>query len=150
MKPNGQRWHLHDKHQLNAFVEWIQGQWAAGKKPTVQMLKHDRTTHQNSMFYAMYGAIATQAEDKSTLDVRRECKLHYGIPILRASDPAFCKWYDNSIKGLTYEDKLLLMTYMDVTSLFTKEQATEYLDTIISEYTKMGYALADPRQDDAA
>jgi hypothetical protein len=51
---------------------------------------------------------------------------------------------------MNYEDKILLMTYMDITSLFNKEQATEYLDTIISEYTRQGFRLADPRQENAA
>ena len=76
-------------------------------------------------------------------------KLHYGIGLLKASDPAFSDWYNHSIKGLTYEDKLLLMTYFDVTSLFTKAQATEYLDTIITEYGREGYSLIDPRQNEA-
>ena len=41
-----------------------------------------------------------------------------------------------------FEEKLLLMTYMDITSKFNKAQATEYIDTILSEYGKQGYALA--------
>ena len=43
---------------------------------------------------------------------------------------------------MTYEAKIMLMTYMDITSKFNKAQATEYIDTILSEYGKQGYALA--------
>ena len=145
MKPTGQRWRLKDEHQLNALNEWVRAQWENRVYPTLQMMKQDRTHAQNTMIFALYGDIARQSEDKSVLDVRRECKLHYGVPILRASDPVFCEWYDKSIKGLNYEDKLLLMTYMDITSLFTVEQGTEYINTILQEYGKKGFSLVDPR-----
>ena len=97
------------------------------------------------MMYALYGQIAAQSDDKSTLDVRRECKLHYGIGILKAGDPAFATFYDHAIKGLSYENKLLLMGHMEVTSQFGREEASEYIDTILAEYGKQGYQLADPR-----
>ena len=144
MKPTGQRWHLHDQHQLNGFTEWINGQWEAGRKPTVQVMGADRTSNQNAMINALYGDIARQAQDQSVLDVRRHCKLHYGIGILKGANSNFSIWYDSAIKGLNYEDKLLLMTYMEVTSLFNKAQATEYIDTIIREYQKQGFNLAQP------
>lgn len=145
-KPTGQRWTLGDQHQLTNFVQWVNAEWQAGRKPVVQMMKGERSGNQNAMIYGLYGDIARLSQDKSTTDVKRECKLYYGIPILRAADPAFCEWYDNSVKRLTLEDKLMLMTYMDVTSLFTKEQATEYIDTIITEYTRQGLRLIDPRR----
>ena len=146
MKPTGQRWHVRNEHELNALNEWIRMQWENKVYPTMQMMKQDSTGAQNTMIFALYGDQARQLEDKSVLDVRRECKLHYGVPILSAADPTFCEWYDHSIKGLSYEDKLILMTYMDITSLFTKEQASEYIDTIIAEYSRQGFALADPRR----
>lgn len=96
------------------------------------------------MINALYGDIARQAQDQSVLDVRRHCKLHYGIGILKGANSNFSIWYDSAIKGLNYEDKLLLMTYMEVTSLFNKAQATEYIDTIIREYQKQGFNLAQP------
>ena len=145
VSPTGQRWTLGDLHQLDAFVEWVKLEQVAGRKPVIQMMKGGRTLDQNAMIYGLYGDIARLSQDKSTTDVKRECKLYYGIPIIRASNPTFCEWYDSSVKQLTLEDKLMLMTYMDVTSLFTKEQATEYIDTIITEYTRQGLRLIDPR-----
>ena len=147
MKPTGQRWHLHNSHQFNAFEEWVKKQWLMEKHPTVQVMAGERSTNQNAMIHALYGQIAQQSEDLSVLDVKRMCKLHYGIGILKAADPSFAEWYDRSLKGLRYEDKILLMSHMPVTSEFTKGQATEYIDTILSEYGKRGYALADPRQE---
>ena len=141
MKVTGQRWHLRNRHELNAFIEWLEGQWAEKRYPTVQMMKADRTNNQNAMIHALYGDIARQSEDLSVLDVKCMCKLHYGIPILRAASAEYCEWYDRGLKNLSYEDKLKLMVYYDVTSLFTKEQCTEYLDTIIKEYSSKGYVL---------
>lgn len=146
MKKSGQRWWLQNQHQLNAFNEWVSGQWELGKKPTVQILAADRSVDQNAMFYALYRDISAQQEDKSQLEVKRICKLHYGIGILKGADPEWAEWYDRAIKPMDYEDKLFLVTDLPVTSRFTKEQATEYIDTILSEYGKQGFYLADPRQ----
>ena len=145
-KLTGQRWHLHDKFQLNDFTNYIYDQWREGKKPTVQFLGEARTSDQNTMMFALYQDIADQSEDKTLMDVRCECKLIYGVGILKASDPDFAKWYDETVKPLDYESKLKLMVHMDLTSLMNKKQATDYITTIVQEYTKNGYRLADPRQ----
>lgn len=140
----GQRWFCQDEFQLECLGIWVRKQWEEGNKPTFTVTTDERTMSQNAMINALYKQIADQLED-STIEVRRHCKLHYGIGILKAGDPAFSDWYDQCLKGLTYEDKLLLMTYMDVTSLFNKKQATEYIDTIIKEYGNQGISLIDPR-----
>jgi hypothetical protein len=141
----GQRWTVRDKFQRNALMEWIDQQLELGKVHTFEIRDLERTLSQNAMINALYGQIAAQSDDQSVLDVRRHCKLHYGIGILKADDPDFCEFYDNAIKGMDYEQKLFLMTYFDVTSKFSKKQATEYIDTMLSEYGKQGFALADPR-----
>ena len=144
MKPTGQRWHLrcNNRQQLTGFIEHVEQKWAEGKDLCVQFLEGGRSIDQNTMIHALYGDIARQSNDKSVMDVTRECKLHYGVPILRAADPEFCAEYDQKIKALPYETKLLIVGYMDVTKNFTKAQASEYIDTIISEYTGRGYALS--------
>ena len=142
MRKTGQRWTIKDKHNANALMEWLELQVSSGETPTLQVMKGDRSLDQNAMINTLYGDIARQADDLSVLDVRRQCKLHYGIGILKAADPEFAAWYDANIKPMTYEAKLMLMTHLDVTSKFSKAQASEYLDTIIREYTSQGFALA--------
>ena len=145
-KPTGQRWTVRDDHTLNALHEWLKARLLDDKPVTLQVMGEDRTMRQNAMINALYGDIARAIDGKTVLDVRCECKLHYGIGILKAASPAFCTMYDDGIKNnLTYEDKLKLMNYMDVTSLFTKEQASDYIDTIIQQYGEQGVPLADPR-----
>ena len=144
-KPTGQRWKLFNDNQLTGFDEHIRNLWLNDERPTVMFLGDDRTSTQNTMMFALYGDIARQSQDKSVQDVRRECKLTIGIPILRAASASFSDWYDAGIKkSLDYENKLLLMDHFDVTSDFTVAQATEYIQTILENYTKQGFQLDDP------
>lgn len=131
---------------LPNFVEFVSHQFLAGRPAVkVKIVPEKRTTDQNSMIYALYGQIAAQCEDQSVIDIRRECKLNYGVPILRASDEVFREVYDNSIMhNLTYDQKLLAMDYMDVTSRMNKKQGTEFIDTVIREYSKRGISIVHP------
>ena len=146
-KPTGQRWWLrrNDKHALAQLVEWVQLEWVKGNSPTMQMLQADRTTDQNAMFYGLYRDIANAMADKSIIDVKRECKLRYGVAIRKGADPEWAAFYNSAIKPMPYEQKLILMDEYPVTRAFTKAQASEYITTIINEYTNMGFPLADPR-----
>lgn len=148
MKVTGERWHLkHDnQHQLNGFIEHVHRQWELGKDLTVQFLKSDRSTSQNSFFYALYRDIASQLEDKTLLEVKADCKLRYGVVIRKAADPEWGDWYDKAIKPWSMESKLTLMEEYPITSQFTKDQASEYIDSIIRGYTQQGFWLADPRK----
>lgn len=119
----------------------------SGGRPVFELVPQKRSLSQNDMIHALYGDISKQIEDQSIVDITRECKLRYGVPILRAEDPSFRKLYDSAIKDhLTYEQKLQAMDILPVTSRMDKEQCSTYITQIISEYSKQGYALADPRQ----
>ena len=144
MKTTGERWHLRDRFALAKFIESVKERWKAETYPTVTFLEADRSTHQNAMFYALYRDIAEQMEDRSLIDVRRDCKLRYGVVIRKAADPEWSAWYDSNIKPMPMEAKLFLMDDYPITSTFTKAQASEYIDSIIADYTRHGYALARP------
>lgn len=142
MKETGERWFLRNDHQLNAFVEHVHARRKEGKKTTVQFLEDDRTASQNALFHALYRKIANQSQDKSMLQVKAECKLRFGVVIRKGADPEWSDWYDRAIKNaMSYEDKLLLMEDFPITSNFTKEQGTEYLNSIIQAYIAQGYDL---------
>jgi hypothetical protein len=134
-----------------AFFQNAVGQMRlAGKRPKVQLVPEKRSIDQNSMFYALYQQIAVQAGDQSVNDVRRECKLRYGVPILRVSDAEFKALYDRCIKdSLTYEEKLEAMDILPVTRRMSKEQGTDYIDTILREYSKQGYSLINPNEQES-
>ena len=64
-----------------------------------------------------------------------ECKLYFGVPILRAENEEFCKGYDKLIKNrMTKEEKLELMRWFPVTSLMTKAQKSRYMESVQHYY----------------
>ena len=65
-----------------------------------------RSTAQNRLAQRWFTDIATQLGDQTHEDVRAECKLRFGVPILRAENEAFRLSYDRVIKSLTYEPNL--------------------------------------------
>ena len=88
--------------------------------------------------------MAKQKTDETVNDIRRHCKLHHGVAILKAANPDFAARYDQVIKPQDYETKLAMMDYIDVTSLFNKEQATKYIDAIVREYSQEGLYIKMP------
>jgi len=147
MRKTGFRWifRRNDDHALHSFMEWIKMEWVKGNAPTLQLLEADRSTSQNSMFYALYKDIAAAMQDKTLIEVKRECKLRYGVAILKAADPEWADLYDEAIKPMPYESKLLLMTDYPITSHFTKAQASDYIQTILDDYARQGILVPDPR-----
>lgn len=101
-----------------------------------------RSLPQNALINAMYGEIADQRDGEGVVDIRRRCKLHYGVPILRAHDEEFRSVYDKVVKPHDYETKLEIMDFLPVTSRMKKPQATEYIDTVMREYSQQGVRFA--------
>jgi len=143
----GQRWRLHTETQREHFMADIGRRCLAGQKPVVQFVDESRTLDQNAMFYALYGQVAAQKQDETVLDIKRHCKLVYGVLIVRTGDPEYKYLYDKAIKStLTHEEKLEAMDFWPVTSLMGKKQGSEYIDTIIREYSKQGISLIHPSE----
>jgi hypothetical protein len=92
-----------------------------------------RSVPQNSLVYAMYGQISRE-HGLSEMEVRRECKLRHGVPILRADDPEFQVAYDAVIKPLAYPQKLVAMDFWPVTSRMTTDQLTRFVASASKEY----------------
>jgi hypothetical protein len=117
----------------------------AGKPFVVQVVQAKRTLDQNAISHAIYTQIASQLEDQTVQEVRAECKLRFGIPILRAGNPDFKAMYDKAIRAtLSYEEKLKAMEFLPVTRLMDKAQFSEYLDCVIREFSKMGVSILMP------
>ena len=140
-----QRWTLDSDFKVNAFNEHVTMLRLAGKPPTVEFIKPRRSLDQNALSHALYTQIAGQLEDQTVQEVRAECKLRHGIPILRAGNDKFRAMYDKSMREtLDYEEKLAAMEFLPVTRLMDKAQFSEYLDTVIREYSKQGVSIVMP------
>ena len=124
--------------------------WLAAMKPPytvdVSRGKH-RTIEQNRLQRLWLNEIAEQLGDRTAEEVRGHCKLHHGVPILRAEDDSFRETYDRIIRPLDYEAKLALMMVpldLPVTRLMSTKQKTAYLDAIAEDFMKQGVALTMP------
>ena len=87
--------------------------------------------------------------DQTAEEYRGFCKLHFGIPILRAENEVFCEKYDRLIRPLDYEVKLeYMMVPFDfpVTRIMTVKQTTKYLDAIYNYFTEHGFILTRPER----
>lgn len=106
-----------------------------------------RSARQNRLNRQWMLDIAGQMEGWSAEYTRGYCKLHFGVPILRADDEEFCREYDALVRPLPYEHKLKLMMVpfdFGVTRRMTKKQQTAYLDAVHRHFSEQGVALTDP------
>jgi hypothetical protein len=110
--------------------------------------KH-RTTEQNKLQRLWVKEVAEQLPGsfESAEHVRGYCKLHFGVPILRNENDAFCAEYDAIVRPMPYEHKLKLMMVpfdFGVTRIMTTRQKTAYLDTVHKHFSERGVLLTDP------
>jgi len=100
-----------------------------------------RTLAQNAATHVLYEIIATALPEDDAAGWKCYCKLHHGVPILRAEDDLFRETYDSAIKGLPYEKKLALMRYLPVTSLMDKKQINKYIEALQADFGPRGVIL---------
>lgn len=105
-----------------------------------------RSHAQNRLAQRWFTDIATQLGDQTHEDVRAECKMRFGVPILRAENEAFRLSYDRVIKPMPYEEKLEAIKAFDlpVTRLMTVKQMTEFMDAMQKHWSVQGVRLTDP------
>ncbi|QFY77800.1 hypothetical protein DUD43_08950 [Alcaligenes faecalis] len=103
-----------------------------------------RTQPQNDITHVWYGQIARELPEDDALGWRCYCKLHHGVPILRAEDAEFQGMYDSIIKGRSYEEKLLVMKYLPVTSLMSRKQLSTYAEAVQADFRERGVFLVFP------
>lgn len=133
-----------DREQFFRLVE------SYGLPCTVNVKKgKDRSIEQNKLQRLWMNEIAEQLQDDTAEGYRAYCKLHFGIPILRAESEEYCAVYDKYIRPLAYETKLVYMAVpldFAVTRLMTTKQMTQYLDAVHEEFTARGVRLTDPEE----
>ena len=111
----------------------------------------DRTLDQNTLWFALYERIAQMTQIGDVEDARRYCKLHVGVPIMRADDADFRDGWNRIFLNLPYEQKLELMgdcpifgpDGFPVTRLFNRAQGIAYTDRIVDEFAAKGVFFGD-------
>ena len=105
-----------------------------------------RSNDQNRLAQRWFTDVATQLGDQTHEDVRAECKLRFGVPILRAENEAFRISYDRVLKRLSYEEKLAAVKAFDlpVTRLMSVKQMSAFMDEMQRHWSGQGVRLTDP------
>ena len=106
----------------------------------------DRSLDQNAILHAWITQIANELREQTAAQIKAECKLVYGVPILRAEDEEFREFYDRAIKWMTYEQKLDAMAFVPVTSIMTVKQLSQFLAGMQEGYSGR-VALEFPLED---
>jgi hypothetical protein len=104
-----------------------------------------RSREQNSFSHAWYTQMALEDRQFDITGHKCYCKLHHGVPIMRAEDPDFRSAYDGVLRSLSYEQKLEAMKFWPVTSLMTKDQLSRYFAAVQEDYRKRGVILEFPQ-----
>lgn len=121
---------------------------AFGKNKYVRMILRvrKRSLDQNALAAVWYEQIAREDRQEDALGHKCYCKLHHGVPILRAEDADFRDFYDTCLKHLPYEEKIKAMKYVPVTSIMNVDQLSKYLQAVHDDYTGRGVGLQFPAE----
>lgn len=129
---------------LQSAIGELRDTWAKHKYVRMTLKARKRSLDQNGISHVWYEQMAREDRQYDALGHKCYCKLHHGVPILRAEDADFRAFYDGAIKGLSYGQKLSAMKYLPVTSLMTVEQLSKYLEAVQDDYGRRGVLLEFP------
>lgn len=139
--------YVNSEPTLSKLIGDLRGLWREHKYLRISIKAgKDRSLDQNAILHAWINQIATELREQTAAEVKAECKLTIGVPILRAEDEEFRQFYDKSIKLMTYEDKLHAMSFCPVTSLMTVKQLSQFLTGMQETYRKRGVELEFPAE----
>lgn len=129
------KYHIRNAQDLaNAIMSLAHLDISIPKIIAITDYEHDRSKAQNAISHKWYAIVAKEIGEDTPMGVRCYCKLHFGVPILRAADADFREAYDKTLKTLTYEQKLIVMQWFPVTSLMKVEQMSQYLNHVQHHY----------------
>lgn len=127
---------INSKSSLSEAIGILRKTWEENKYLTMTITTgKKRSVMQNANIYGWYKQVSTEEGEYSPEQVRRFCKYHYGVPILRASDlqvkmdnemiyyDEFCRIV---LDQLPYESRIEAMRFYPVTHLMTTKQLKEY------------------------
>lgn len=145
---------LNSEIGLQSFIGTIRELWHSRRWLEISVKEgKGRSVEQNAVMHGWFAQVARELREDNARGVKRFCKLHFGVPILRAEDEDFRAAYDRVIKPLPYADKLVAMDILPVTSEMTTIQLEACMTDIQDHYAKPehgGVKLVYPPKVEAA
>ena len=141
-------WIVNSESALQAFIGDMRDLFKQHKFVKVSAkIGKARSLDQNAISHCWYEQLARELKEDDALGWKSYCKLHHGVPILRAEDEQFREFYDRTLRvTLTYDQKLDAMKFLPVTSLMTKPQLSKYLEAVRDDFLKRGVMLEFPEE----
>jgi hypothetical protein len=117
-----------------------------GAVVTVNEAGEARTKAQNRLIHRWFGDIARALVGQSEVEIKAECNLTYGRPILARDDAEWESAFGYIFDALSHPAKLKAIRVLDVpfTRRMTVKQLSEYMDQMQRDYAEMGIRLTDP------
>lgn len=137
---------IRNENDANQLILWIQNNNTYPYTANLEKGEPKRSLQQNRLAF-QWCMDAEGQGDQTAPEYRAYCKLHFGVPILRAESEKFREQYDRIVRPLPYEQKLALMLEpidFPVTRLMTVKQKTRYLDAIYQHFRGLGFELTHP------
>jgi hypothetical protein len=132
---------------LQTFIGSLRELWHARRYLEVNVKEgKGRSVEQNAVMHGWFGQVARELREDDERGVKRFCKLHFGVPILRAEDEEFREAYDQVVKPLAYEDRLKAMDILPVTSRMTTLQLDKCMTDIQDHFLKRHVTLVYPKE----
>jgi hypothetical protein len=106
----------------------------------------DRTKAQNRTIHKWFGEIAAHRGDVTAIEVKAQCNLTYGKPIMARDDPEWAGAWSHLFEPLAYEKKLKAIRVFDVpfTRNMNVAQLTEYMEQMQRDTLSEGIPLTIP------
>lgn len=113
---------------------------------TVAIGEESRTSQQNRLLHRWFADIERQTEGQTAVEIKAQCNLTYGRPILARDDLEWSACFGYLFDALPYDAKLRAIRLLDVpfTRRMGVKQLTEYMDQMQRDYTEQGVRLTDP------
>lgn len=99
----------------------------------VSLYKYTRSLDQNALSHAWYAEIARTEKEYTPAEVKRLCKYHFGIPILRRN-MEYSEMIEKALGPLSYEERLKAMDLIKVSSVMKTGEMSTYLEHIQRHY----------------
>ena len=132
---------------LQSFIGALRELWQSRRYLEVSVKEgRGRSVEQNAVMHGWFGQAARELREDDERGVKRFCKLHFGVPILRSEDDEFREAYDRVVRPLDYELKLEAMDILPVTSRMTTVQLEKCMADIQEHYRKHGVTLKYPEK----
>jgi len=124
---------INSKQSLTDAIIELENEFEKHKWLSVKISKGSRTLKQNAWINLAYAMLEKQG-DMTAAELRRYCKYTFGLPILFEEDLSAADSFRKMMKSVNYEERLMSMDLISVTSLMSPDQGARYINEIAMHY----------------